>query len=157
MIMRSNRSRLFPLLVALVFTLPGMGFAQVSTAYIQSLSGTCLVGRGESVETASLGMPLAQGDIVTCTEGGTTTVVYNNDCAVEMPGESQLPIGSGQEPCNVAAAALVIPGAAAAASVLTSNTGLIALGTLGAAAVVGGIVYAASQSGGDDTGPISPE
>jgi len=157
MIMRSNRSRLFPLLVALVFTLPGVGSAQSSTAYVQSLSGTCMVSRGESLETVSLGMPLAQGDIVTCTEGGAATVVYNNDCAVEMPAESQLPIGSGEEPCKVAAAALVVTGGAAAASVLASNTGLIALGTLGAAAVVGGIVYAASQSGGDDTGPVSPE
>ncbi|MEA3413474.1 MAG: hypothetical protein U9R74_18350 [Pseudomonadota bacterium] len=143
-------------LILLAVALPGTGTALESSAFIQSLSGTCMLSRGETVETVTLGMPLAQGDIVTCTEGGEATVVYNNDCAVQMPAESQLPIGAGDEPCEVLAAALIIPGAAAA-SVLAGNTGLIVLGSLGAAAAVGGILFAVSNSGGDDTGPISPQ
>lgn len=149
----------FPLqvLILLAMTLPGAGSAaQQSSAYIQSLSGVCTYSRGETVETLTLGTPLAQGDLVTCTEGGSATVVYNNGCTVAMPAESQLPIGSGDQPCEVLAAALLAPGAAGA-SVLAGNTGLIVLGSLGAAAAVGGIAYAVSQSGGDDTGPISAQ
>jgi hypothetical protein len=73
-----------------------------------------------------------------------------------MPAESQLPIGSVDLPCDVLASDLLVPGAATA-SALAGNTGLIVLGSLGAAAAVGGIAYAVSQSGGDDTVPMSAE
>ncbi|MEA3413475.1 MAG: hypothetical protein U9R74_18355 [Pseudomonadota bacterium] len=113
--------KLIPLTITtLLFTtltgllVPVAGTAQQPAATVQSLSGTCMLNRGEAAETLTLGTPLNAGDTVTCTEGSDATIVYNNDCAVSMPAESQLTIGARNEPCEVLAAALVIPGAAAA-------------------------------------------
>jgi len=96
--------------------MPNVGITSEPSAFVRSLSGTCLLNRGKSIKTASPGQ-LFPGDTVTCTEGSEATIVYNNECEVRMPAESRLVIGVGDEACEVLATAMIIPGATAAAVV----------------------------------------
>lgn len=130
---------------------PTVGLAQQPAATVKSLTGTCMLNRGESAETLTLGTSLSTGDSITCTEGSNATIVYSNDCAVAMPAESQLTIGSGEEPCEALAAALIIPGAAAAAA--GTDTALALLAGFAVVPIVAAIDTTIKNNSEDEISP----
>jgi hypothetical protein len=103
-------------------------FAQDQNATLQIDSGSVMVSTGGDYASASNGQALASGQKVMVNEGSSATLVYGNDCKMQLsqPGVYTVP-----SQCNAVAAngnggssgtnAAIIGGAAAVAGALIDN------------------------------------